>query len=123
MGGRYKVAHFTTRQRWCLLGHTHGLPPGPMLQKHHIAIDHMSRDCGDQQLSYPHTTMPTGWEVRTQMGHAWILSLQATAHSCVILGNTLIPKCTQELPRNPELGLPQPSHGPISPFIHKLLEV
>lgn len=78
-------------------------PPGPMLQKHHIAIDHMSRDCGDQQLSYPHATMPTGWELRTQLGHAWILSLQAIAYSCVIWGNTLTPNYTQELPRNPEL--------------------
>ena len=90
MGGRYKVAQSTTKQRQHLGGHTHGLP----LEPHAPETPQTSRGWGVQQLSCPHTTRPIVWERRTQPGHAWILSLKATAPSCVILGNTLTPNCT-----------------------------
>lgn len=86
------MALLTTRQM---------VPPGPMLQKHHIATNHRSRGWGVQQLSYPYIHMPTGWELGTQLGHARTLS-QAIAPNCETLGDTVTLACTQQS-RNPEL--------------------
>lgn len=94
VGDRYKVAHLTTRHRRCLLGHTLGLPPGPMLQKHHTASDHPSRGCGVHQLSS--STPHAHWVgARTRLGHAWTLSHLVNSTQLCDSGDTLTPDCTQ----------------------------